>query len=63
MSPLVPRRFMLCQQGMSKRAGKLLSDDDRRDLILYLAAYPRAGDLIEGTGGVRKLRWGRDGRT
>ena len=45
-----------------KRAGKLLSDDDRRDLILYLAAHPRAGDLIEGTGGVRKLRWGRDGR-
>ena len=39
-----------------KRAGKLLSDDDRRDLILYLAAHPRAGDLIEGTGGVRKLR-------
>lgn len=39
-----------------KRAGKLLSDDDRRDLILYLAAYPRAGDLIEGTGGVCKLR-------
>lgn len=26
------------------------------DLILYLAAHPRAGDLIEGTGGVRKLR-------
>lgn len=23
---------------------------------------PGAGDLIEGTGGVRKLRWARDGR-
>lgn len=43
-------------------AGKLLSDDDRRAVIDHLAAHPRAGDLIEGTGGVRKLRWGRDGR-
>ncbi len=43
-------------------AAKLLSDDDRRAVLEYLAAHPRAGDLIEGTGGVRKLRWGRDGR-
>ena len=41
---------------------KLLSDDERRDVISYLAAHPCAGDLIEGTGGVRKLRWGRGGR-
>ena len=27
-----------------------------------MASYPTAGDLIEGTGGVRKLRWARDGR-
>jgi hypothetical protein len=37
----------------------LLSEDGRDDVIRYLAAHPRAGDLIEGTGGVRKLRWGR----
>lgn len=43
-------------------AEKLLSADERRDLIFYLAAHPRAGDLIEGTGGVRKLRWARGGR-
>lgn len=43
-------------------AEKLLSADERRDLISYLAAHPRAGDLIEGTGGVRKLRWARGGR-
>jgi hypothetical protein len=24
-----------------------------------LAAHPKAGDLMEGTGGIRKLRWGR----
>ena len=28
----------------------------------YLAAHPNAGDLMEGTGGVRKLRWGRGAR-
>lgn len=45
-----------------RRAAKLLADEDRRAIVDYLAAHPRAGDLIEGTGGVRKLRWGRDGR-
>ena len=45
-----------------RQVEKLLSSDERSDLILYLAAPPRAGDLIEGTGGVRKLRWARGGR-
>ena len=44
-----------------RSAGKLLSEADRRALVDYLAAHPRAGSLIEGTGGVRKLRWARDG--
>jgi len=30
--------------------------------LSYLAAHPKTGDLIEGTDGVRKLRWGRGGR-
>lgn len=45
-----------------RRAEKLLSDDERRDVLSYLATHPRAGDLMEGTGGVRKLRWSRGGR-
>jgi hypothetical protein len=36
---------------------KILSDDSRIELINYLALNPLAGDLISGTGGVRKLRW------
>ncbi len=28
----------------------------------YVAAFPKAGDLIRGTGGVRKLRWRRGGK-
>ena len=40
-------------------AGKLLDAAERQDIVSYLAAHPKAGDLMEGTGGVRKLRWGR----
>src|SRR3546814_19280241 len=43
-------------------ANKLLSEDERRDLIDYLAEHPQAGDIMEGTGGVRKLRWRRGGQ-
>lgn len=45
-----------------RRAGKLLNESERLAVIDYLAQHPKAGDLLEGTGGVRKLRWGRDGR-
>jgi len=43
-------------------AARLLSAEERSDVIAYLAANPKAGDLIQGTGGVRKLRWARGGR-
>lgn len=45
-----------------RRVEKLLTADERRGIVDYLATNPKAGDLMEGTGGVRKLRWGRDGR-
>ncbi len=45
-----------------RSAERLLSDAERLDVIRYLAEHPQAGDLMEGTGGVRKLRWGRGGR-
>ncbi len=45
-----------------KTAGRLLAEEDRRAIVDHLAAHPKAGDLIEGTGGVRKLRWARGGR-
>lgn len=41
---------------------KLMSDEERALLVDYLAYNPTAGDLIPGTGGVRKLRWGLEGR-
>jgi hypothetical protein len=42
---------------------RALFDEDQRTLLVsYLAAHPLAGDLIGGTGGVRKLRWALAGR-
>lgn len=45
-----------------RQAEKLLTVAERQDVLSYLAAHPKSGDLIEGTGGIRKLRWGRGGR-
>ena len=39
-----------------------MDDDERGLLVDFLARNPLAGDLIPGTGGVRKLRWGLEGR-
>jgi len=40
---------------------RYLDDEGFRILQLYLAENPNAGDVIAGTGGLRKLRW-RDER-
>ncbi len=45
-----------------KKASKLLSSDERISIVNYLAAHPAAGDLIQGTGGIRKLRWSAHGK-
>ena len=34
-----------------------LDDDDQKDLEAYICEYPQVGELIKGTGGLRKLRW------
>ena len=39
-----------------------LSDDEYLKLQQALAENPAAGDLIPGSGGVRKLRWARRGQ-
>ncbi|MDX3929846.1 MAG: type II toxin-antitoxin system RelE/ParE family toxin [Shinella sp.] len=41
---------------------KLMSDEERRLLVDYLAYNPMTGDLVQGTGGIRKVRWGLEGR-
>jgi len=44
-----------------RKIAGLLSDEERADLVAYLAEHPSAGVLIQGTGGIRKLRWARRG--
>jgi hypothetical protein len=41
---------------------KLMDDVERADLVEYLAYNTKAGDVIPASGGVRKLRWGLEGR-
>jgi hypothetical protein len=48
--------------GFLSSTRKLMTDDERMLLVDYLAHNPTSGDLIPGTGGVRKLRWGLPGR-
>src|SRR5205085_2827775 len=43
-------------------ARRVLTDTERKELIDFLAANPNAGELMVGTGGARKLRWGAKGR-
>ena len=44
------------------RTRKLMSNDEREELIAYLSRNPTAGDIVPGAGGVRKLRWALEGR-
>jgi len=39
-----------------------LSDDEYRGLQSYLLQKPDAGDLVRGSGGVRKVRWAKAGQ-
>ena len=45
-----------------RRAQGLLNAAERIALINDLAANPDAGDVMPGTGGARKLRWGARGK-
>ena len=37
------------------------TEDERAEFAAYLAANPDAGDVIQGSGGCRKVRWARAG--
>ncbi len=41
---------------------KYLSDDEYRALQWYLLINPDAGDIVRGSGGVRKVRWAPRGK-
>lgn len=36
-------------------------EEERGEFVTWLAANPNAGDVIQGSGGCRKVRWRREG--
>ena len=51
------RTFVYLKKFDDKWNGLELTDDDLIPLERYLAENPDAGSVIQGTGGLRKLRW------
>jgi mRNA-degrading endonuclease RelE of RelBE toxin-antitoxin system len=46
----------------TKLLAEHLSDEDYRGLQTYLLQKPDAGDVVQGSGGVRKVRWAPAGK-
>ncbi|WP_228878866.1 transcriptional regulator [Paraburkholderia saeva] len=42
-------------------AEEIWYEDERESFIEWLASNPLSGDVIPGTGGLRKVRWSRPG--
>ena len=45
-----------------RRSEKLLKEPERQSIINYLASHPSTGEIMQGTGGIRKLRWSAQGK-
>lgn len=45
----------------TRQVVELLSDDAYAAFQRHIAFHPDAGDVIQGTGGLRKVRWGMAG--
>jgi hypothetical protein len=44
-----------------RAAGAIFTEAERSEIVTRIAADPECGDLIQGTGGFRKVRVGRSG--
>lgn len=44
-------------QSFQREIDRLMSQQERTELFNHLAFHPEAGEIIQGTEGVRKLRW------
>lgn len=68
LAPCTPLGYMPAVQSVAetpiftRQTEKLFSEDEKRELIDFLAENPLAGDEIPGAGGVRKLRFAASGR-
>lgn len=44
-----------------KRVARLMPDSEREQVVAFVGANPNAGEIVPETGGVRKIRWAREG--
>ena len=58
--PSVPLTVVETPQFL-RQAEDVWSETERQEFVDYIARNPEVGDLIPDTGGVRKVRWRRQG--
>jgi len=46
----------------TKEITRILTDDEYKEFQNFLVANPKRGDVIKGSGGLRKIRWKVKGR-
>ena len=44
-----------------KAVNSMWGEDTKTEFVNYIAMHPNEGDLIPGTGGIRKIRWQASG--
>jgi hypothetical protein len=59
---MIPPMTVVETDEFIRHAAAVLLEPERAMLIAHLGANPEAGQLIPGTGGVRKIRWATRGR-
>jgi len=62
MNDVMTRIFVETTEFQSRWKALGMTEDDLQALQNFLLEHPEAAPVIQGTGGVRKLRWAREGR-
>jgi hypothetical protein len=53
----VKREFVYTRKFDREWANRNLTDEDQRHLEMFLLEAPDSGNIMRGTGGLRKIRW------
>jgi hypothetical protein len=59
---MMPPMSVVEMQEFLDRAKAILTEAERTAIVAHLGANPEAGQLVPGTGAVRKIRWGTPGQ-
>lgn len=51
------REFIYTKLYHEAWAALCLGDDDQREMEMFLLEHPDTGDMMQNTGGLRKMRW------